>query len=277
MTFQECEKMRAKWAEDLKAAGKSTPSGKLLDINDAVRALWSTYQGSPLGLSILLEMIDRWHADHAGASPSDKTWQAVTALERWAVTLSQESGAAVTARGSDFGQKVISQRAVVLKSGQLPLKVSYEIRQKQQWPSERMKSFKWSTYLEISEHGPVVLVRVFAAYDPGGPHSEAIKQSMKNVIENYWNVAKVNLGDGRKARDLQFDLTWVDPSSGAFRERIVPKTTPVGPPPKPLDRMDPAELKAWRDEVSETRGAGASLGNWDVDDRVEVIHEFSAT
>lgn len=248
MTFQECEKMTAKWAEDLKAAGKSAPSGKLLDINDAVRALWSTYQGSKLGLSILLEMIDRWHADNAGAGPSDKSWLAVTALERWAEIVYRQGGTAVNARGSDFAQKVISQRAVVLKSGQLPLKVSYEIRQKQQWPSQKMQSFKWSTYLEVSEHGPALLVRVFAAYDPGGPKSEAIKQSMKNVIESYWNIAKVDLGDGRRARDLQFD--------------------------KPPASMDAAELKAWRDEVSEVRGAGANLSTWDVDDRVEVIHEF---
>ncbi len=274
MTFQECEKMSAKWAEDLKAAGKSAPSGKLLDINDAVRALWSTYQGSKLGLSILLEMIDRWHADNAGAGPSDKTWLAVTALERWAEIVYRQGSTAVNARGSDFAQKVITQRAVVLNSGQLPLKVSYEIRQKQQWPSQKMQSFKWSTYLEVSEHGPVLLVRVFAAYDPGGPKSEAIKQSMKNVIESYWNIAKVDLGDGRRARDLQFDLTWVDPSIGAYREFIVPKTTPIGPPDKPLASMDAAELKAWRDEVSEARGAGASLATWDVDDRVEVIHEF---
>ncbi|HJS03552.1 MAG TPA: hypothetical protein VJ832_08730 [Variovorax sp.] len=274
MTSQDCEKMRKKWAEDLKAAGKTALSGKLLDIDRALNALWSTYQGSKLGLSILLEMIDRWHAEHAGAGASDKTRLAVTALERWAAGVYHQSTGAVNARGSDFGQKVIAQQAVVLKSGQLPLKISYHIQQRQQWPGEKMKTYKWSTYLEVAEHGPVVLVRVFAAYDPGGATSQAIKQSMKNVIESFWNVAKVDLGDGRRPRDLQFDLTWVDPSTSSYHGLIVPKTTPVGPPPKPLSAMNPAELKAWRDEVSETRGAGANLSTWDVEDRVEVIHEF---
>ncbi|NDZ16016.1 hypothetical protein C7T35_27255 [Variovorax sp. WS11] len=273
MTSQDCEKMRKKWADDLKAAGKTALSGKLLDIDGALSALWSTYQGSKLGLSILLEMIDRWHGEHAGAGASDKTWLAVTALERWAAGVYHQSSATVNARGSDFGQKVIAQRAVVLKSGQLPLKISYEIKQEQQWPSQALKTYKWSTYLEVAEHGPVVLVRVFAAYDPGGAKSQSIKQSMKNVIESFWNVAKVDLGDGRRARDLQFDLTWVDPST-TYRELIVPKTTPIGPPPKPLNLMNPAELKAWRDQVSEVRGVGANLGTWDVEDRVEVIHEF---
>ena len=145
MTSQDCEKMRKKWAEDLKAAGKTALSGKLLDIDSALSALWSTYQGSKLGLAILLEMIDRWHGEHAGAGASDKTWQAVTALERWAAGVYHRSTATVNARGSDFGQKVIAQRAVVLKSGQLPLKIRYHIQQSQQWPNENMKTNTWST------------------------------------------------------------------------------------------------------------------------------------
>jgi hypothetical protein len=274
MTQVEYERLKARWTDDLKAAGVRAPTGPLLAVDDAVGAMWSTYQGSKLGLSIVLEMIDRWRATQAGGVSVDKTSLAITALERSATALYHGGKPNVNARGPDFGQKVISQRALVLKDARLPLKVKYDIEQKQQWPGASLQDFKWPAYLEVSEHGSAVLVRVYAAYDTGRAANASIKQSMKNVIESYWNVAKVNFGDGRRDRDLLFDLTWVDGGSGGPHHSIAPKTTPSATPPKLLADMDKGELKAWRDEVAETRGAGANMGTWDVDDRVEVIHEF---
>jgi hypothetical protein len=274
MTQAEYERLKTKWEEDLKAAGVRAPTGLLLDVHDAVAALWTTYQGSKLGLSIVLEMIDRWRAAQAGGVSFDKTSLAVTALERSAATLYQSGKPAVNARGPDFGQKVIAQRALVLKETRLPLKVKYNIEQSQQWPDQPMEEFKWPSYLEVSEHGSAIVVRVYAAYDTGRAANASIKQSMKNVIESFWNVAKIDLGDGRRDRDLVFDLTWVDPGTGAAHHSVAPKTTPAATPPKPLSSMEKGELKSWRDQVAEGRGAGANMGVWDVDDRVEVIHEF---
>jgi|RhiMethySRZTD1v2_1073278.scaffolds.fasta_scaffold66378_4 hypothetical protein len=273
MTQQEHKRMMDKWADDLTRVGQRAPTGSLLDVDTAMRMLWSTYQGSKLGFAILLEMIDRWRSEHVGLSASDKTNLAVAALERWATSTYHRNEASVTVRGVDFGQKVIAQQAIVMGLARSPLKIKYDLEQVQQWPGQPAERQTWSSYLEVEERGPVMLVRVFAAYDTGRAANSSIKQSMKSVIEKYWNVATVSIGDGRKDRDLVFDLTWVDSDSSTPHQSILPKYT-HNVPPKPLREMSTTELKAWRDGASEARGAGANVSTWDVDDRVEIVHEF---